>query len=359
MTLETAEGFNNPPIVYDAFGRANDSGSVVVDVLEGAYDPDGSAEDLEVVGVGGDDSATVVDEVSDPRRPGRGAQGPALRGPDADGADGGRVGLHPPDRQRPALRRRPTRTSSSTPAPPPPASLTDYVAAPGRRRRTPGVRSPLVLGLARRRSAPGPTATAASRSRRPDQLPRTGCGAGRGHHRPRCERQRGLVDHRGRRDRPALDPGPGRRRQARAPVPLDGRADLRRADLRPRHRHLLQGLHARPPRRGRPRLRRRVEPALDGLDLGSARRLGRAGHGRRHRDAGRRGGAHRPCGRQQHPGGALPARAGAATDDEPPSRSRPWRRGRAAPTTSAPTSQAGVADPDPTIVSVESPATPA
>ena len=41
MTLTTAEDYDNPPIVYDAFGRADDSGSVVVDVLEGAYDPDG------------------------------------------------------------------------------------------------------------------------------------------------------------------------------------------------------------------------------------------------------------------------------------------------------------------------------
>ena len=62
MTLETSEGFNNPPIVYDAFGRLEDSGSVVVDVLEGAYDPDGSADDLRVTGVSGD--GTIVDETS-------------------------------------------------------------------------------------------------------------------------------------------------------------------------------------------------------------------------------------------------------------------------------------------------------
>ena len=61
MTLETAEEFNNPPVVYDAFGRANDSGSVVVPVLEGAYDPDGPAEDLTVTDVGGE--ATLVDGV--------------------------------------------------------------------------------------------------------------------------------------------------------------------------------------------------------------------------------------------------------------------------------------------------------
>lgn len=61
MTLQTAADYNNPPIVYDAFGRAGESGSVVVDVLEGAYDPDGPAEDLEVVDVAGD--ARVVDGV--------------------------------------------------------------------------------------------------------------------------------------------------------------------------------------------------------------------------------------------------------------------------------------------------------
>ncbi|HEV2796722.1 MAG TPA: Ig-like domain-containing protein, partial [Nocardioides sp.] len=64
MTLETSEGFNNPPIVYDAFGRVEDSGSVVVDVLDGAYDPDGSVDALRVTGVSGDESATVVDETS-------------------------------------------------------------------------------------------------------------------------------------------------------------------------------------------------------------------------------------------------------------------------------------------------------
>ncbi|GAA1926823.1 Ig-like domain-containing protein [Nocardioides hwasunensis] len=57
MTLETREDFNNPPVVYDAFGSADDSGSVVVDVLEGAYDPDGDADDIRVTSVSG---ATVV-----------------------------------------------------------------------------------------------------------------------------------------------------------------------------------------------------------------------------------------------------------------------------------------------------------
>ena len=62
LTLETAADFDNPPVVFDAFGRADESGSVVVDVLEGAYDPDGSAADLSVVDVSGDLSATVVDQ---------------------------------------------------------------------------------------------------------------------------------------------------------------------------------------------------------------------------------------------------------------------------------------------------------
>ena len=61
MTLETTEEFNNPPVVYDAFGRADESGSVLVDVLEGAYDPDGPAEDLQVTEVG--PPAKVVDGV--------------------------------------------------------------------------------------------------------------------------------------------------------------------------------------------------------------------------------------------------------------------------------------------------------
>lgn len=61
MTLQTADDYNNPPIVYDAFGRADDSGSVVVDVLDGAYDPDGDAQDLTVTRVSGDRSARVVD----------------------------------------------------------------------------------------------------------------------------------------------------------------------------------------------------------------------------------------------------------------------------------------------------------
>ena len=42
LKVNTADEFKNPPVVFDAFGQANDSDSVAVDVLEGAYDPDGS-----------------------------------------------------------------------------------------------------------------------------------------------------------------------------------------------------------------------------------------------------------------------------------------------------------------------------
>ncbi|WP_159081367.1 fibronectin type III domain-containing protein [Nocardioides sediminis] len=61
MRLETAENFNNPPVLYDAFGRADDSESVTVDVLDGAYDPDGRADDLRVAEVLGDPEVARID----------------------------------------------------------------------------------------------------------------------------------------------------------------------------------------------------------------------------------------------------------------------------------------------------------
>ncbi|MBF4769105.1 fibronectin type III domain-containing protein [Nocardioides agariphilus] len=67
LTVRTRKGFNNPPVVSDAFGTAGDGTSITVDVLSaaeeprdgvaasgstsGAYDPDGPAEDLVVSGV--------------------------------------------------------------------------------------------------------------------------------------------------------------------------------------------------------------------------------------------------------------------------------------------------------------------
>ncbi|MEO5851138.1 MAG: Ig-like domain-containing protein, partial [Nocardioides sp.] len=51
ITLRTVKDFNNPPLVYDAFGTAADADTVTVDALETAYDPDGDAEDLAVTEV--------------------------------------------------------------------------------------------------------------------------------------------------------------------------------------------------------------------------------------------------------------------------------------------------------------------
>ena len=53
LKVDPADDFKNPPVVYDAFGQANDSESVSVDVLEGAYDPDGKVGDLVVAKVYG------------------------------------------------------------------------------------------------------------------------------------------------------------------------------------------------------------------------------------------------------------------------------------------------------------------
>jgi large repetitive protein len=61
LTLRTAEGYNNPPIVSDAFGATGNGRTVTADVLSagtatsgstsGAYDPDGPFEDLKVADV--------------------------------------------------------------------------------------------------------------------------------------------------------------------------------------------------------------------------------------------------------------------------------------------------------------------
>lgn len=57
ITLRVADPYNNPPVVFDAFGEAvaADEGdgvdTVTVDVLETAYDPDGAAKDLRVTDV--------------------------------------------------------------------------------------------------------------------------------------------------------------------------------------------------------------------------------------------------------------------------------------------------------------------
>lgn len=51
VTLRTSEPFNNPPVVFDAFGETDDGDTVSVDVLETAYDPDGPAAALRVTEV--------------------------------------------------------------------------------------------------------------------------------------------------------------------------------------------------------------------------------------------------------------------------------------------------------------------
>ena len=209
MTLETAEGFNNPPIVYDAFGRVNDSGSVVVDVLEGAYDPDGSVDDL------------ARRRRQRGRRPPRSSTG-CPSGPtgapspkvlpfvveDGDGASATASVYVPPTGtglpyvvDDALITLDPGETTTG--------KISDYVAAPdgadvrlasGRRSWS---ASPDVLTV-------GPDGDRGFTLSAPGHLPRTRCRAGRGHHRHRRDRQRGHDDHRRRRDRAALDPGAGR-----------------------------------------------------------------------------------------------------------------------------------------------------
>lgn len=51
VAVRAVEGYNNPPVAFDAFGNARDSDSVTVDVLETAYDPDGAEDALRVAEV--------------------------------------------------------------------------------------------------------------------------------------------------------------------------------------------------------------------------------------------------------------------------------------------------------------------
>lgn len=60
LKLDLADEFKNPPVVYDAFGQADDSGSISVDVLEGAYDPDGKLADLSVSNVYGAEGEPTI-----------------------------------------------------------------------------------------------------------------------------------------------------------------------------------------------------------------------------------------------------------------------------------------------------------
>ena len=56
ITVHTATPYNNPPVVFDAFGATADSAAVRVDVLKGAYDPDGPTKQLRVAEVYADDA---------------------------------------------------------------------------------------------------------------------------------------------------------------------------------------------------------------------------------------------------------------------------------------------------------------
>lgn len=60
LRVDTADEFKNPPVVYDSFGQADDSGRVAVNVLEGAYDPDGTVADLTVAKVYAAEGAATI-----------------------------------------------------------------------------------------------------------------------------------------------------------------------------------------------------------------------------------------------------------------------------------------------------------
>ena len=51
ITLRTARPYNNPPVVFDAYGASNDSPAIKVNVLKSAYDPDGPSDALRVTDV--------------------------------------------------------------------------------------------------------------------------------------------------------------------------------------------------------------------------------------------------------------------------------------------------------------------
>ena len=88
LKVDPADEFKNPPVVYDAFGRANDSESVSVNVLEGAYDPDGTVADLTVTKVYGTEGEPRINADGDTIKVNRGPNPIVVpfRVEDADGA---------------------------------------------------------------------------------------------------------------------------------------------------------------------------------------------------------------------------------------------------------------------------------
>lgn len=61
LEVRATEGAALPPVVEDAFGASDDSERVAVDVLAGAWDPDGRTEDLQVTRVLDPDGRAVVE----------------------------------------------------------------------------------------------------------------------------------------------------------------------------------------------------------------------------------------------------------------------------------------------------------
>ena len=250
VTLRTAKPFNNPPVVFDAFGENEEGDSVTVDVLATAYDPDGSADDLEITDVFAppgvrasvDDARITVARGEQPivvPVPRRGRRRWRRHG----------VALRARDREWPAVRRRRRHH------PPRPGRVEE--ARPVRLRRQPGRRPGQLhvegpdLGVAGRQS------DRAGRGRGPvhgqgrRRLHRPGCGDLRGHHRRLGRRRR-------RRPGGARGPGPGRRSRAHPALPdRPGGGGPGRVG-RARHRDALPRLDRRPRGRGQPRVRRRV-----------------------------------------------------------------------------------------------------
>jgi hypothetical protein len=88
LKVRPADEFKNPPVVYDAFGQVDDSESVSVNVLEGAYDPDGTIADLKVTKVYGTEGEPTVNAGGDTIKVNRGPNPIVVpfRVEDADGA---------------------------------------------------------------------------------------------------------------------------------------------------------------------------------------------------------------------------------------------------------------------------------
>ena len=115
VTLRTAKGYNNPPIVSDAFGAAGDGSSITADVLSagtqtsgstsGAYDPDGPFEDLRVAEVYAPEGiATRIDGGKVTVERARAADGGAVPGRGRRRRRRDRVAVRAGRRLRPALR---------------------------------------------------------------------------------------------------------------------------------------------------------------------------------------------------------------------------------------------------------------